>query len=114
MSTSACLSSWNHVLGANYGIARDFRRGLSLCPRGHSALRENTTYTVSVCLAESIKMVRGCGAAPRRTNHLQCREASESSKIFDCAQGMIQRLQLELGALFHISVEMPKRGFHER
>jgi hypothetical protein len=42
----------DQVMGANHSVTHDFCRGLSLCPRGHSVLRENTTYIV-FCFADA-------------------------------------------------------------
>jgi hypothetical protein len=41
----------DQVAGKHYSVTRDFCRGLSLCPRGHTVLRENITYSV-FCFAD--------------------------------------------------------------
>jgi hypothetical protein len=42
----------DQVAGKNYSVPHDFCRDLSLCPRGHSVLRENVTYIV-FCFADA-------------------------------------------------------------
>jgi hypothetical protein len=39
------------VLGESYRITHEFCRALSLCPRGHTVRRDNTTYSV-FCFAD--------------------------------------------------------------
>jgi hypothetical protein len=42
----------DQVMGTNYGVTHEFCRGLSLCPRGHSVMWGNVTYSV-FCFAEA-------------------------------------------------------------